>query len=96
MRVNVLALALLCVSVTAGSSHAGCTRPDAPTCAIQLIPFAKDQDADDCRKDMLRFRGAMDVYASCLGTTSTDQEKKARDEYEDIRVRFNRRARGEL
>jgi len=96
MRFHVFAFALLGVSLTAGSSHADCTKPDAPACALQTIPFAKDKDADDCRKDMLRFRDAMDVYALCLGTTSTDQEKKARDEYEDIRVKFNRRARGEF
>ncbi|HXW26260.1 MAG TPA: hypothetical protein VEK73_16065, partial [Xanthobacteraceae bacterium] len=67
----------------------------APTCATQTVPFASVKAADDCRKDMLAFRDAMDAYAACLGQTSADDEKKARDAYEDIRVRFNRRARGE-
>ena len=96
MRVNVLAFAILGVSVTAASPQPACSKPDPPACAIQTVPFSKDQDADDCRKDMLRFRDAMDVFASCLGATSAENEKTARDEYEDIRVRFNRRARGAL
>jgi len=45
---------------------------------------------------MLTFRDRMDRYASCLGETSSDEEKAARAEYEDVRVRFNRRARGEF
>jgi hypothetical protein len=45
---------------------------------------------------MLAFRDGMDRYASCLGETSSDGEKAARAEYEDIRIRFNRRARGEF
>ena len=45
---------------------------------------------------MLRFRDEMEAYASCLAQTSTEDEKAARDEYESVRVRFNRRARGEL
>jgi hypothetical protein len=44
---------------------------------------------------MLRFRDDMDVYAECLGETSADDEKQAREAYEDVRIRFNRRARGE-
>ena len=86
-----VAIALLMV----GWAGAACLKPDAPACAVQTVPFAKDSDADDCRKDMLRYRDAMDVYASCLGQTSADDEKAARDAYEDIRMRFNRRARGE-
>jgi len=45
---------------------------------------------------MLSFRDGMDRYASCVGETSSDDEKAARAEYEGIRVRFNRRARGEF
>jgi hypothetical protein len=52
--------------------------------------------ADDCRKDMLKFRDAMDRYASCLGEVSANQEKAARDDYEQVRIRFNKRARGEF
>jgi hypothetical protein len=35
----------------------------------------------------------MDRYASCLGEGSAEQEKAAHDDYEDVRVRFNQRAR---
>lgn len=78
MRFHVFAFALLGVSLTAGSSQAVCNKPDAPACALQTIPFAKDKDADDCRKDMLSFRNAMDAYASCLGETSAQDEMRAR------------------
>jgi hypothetical protein len=61
-----------------------------------IVPFPTDRDADDCRIVMLAFRDGMDRYASCLGETSSDGEKAARAEYEDIRIRFNRRARGEF
>jgi len=45
---------------------------------------------------MLRFRDEMDGYASCLGEASADQEKAARDDYENVRIRFNERARAEF
>jgi hypothetical protein len=77
-------------------SQGACTKPDAPACALERVPFASDKAADDCRKDMLKFRDAMDRYASCLGETSADQEKAARDDSEDVRIRFNKRARGEF
>lgn len=95
LRVNIVALALLWVG-PASSQPAACARPETPACAIATVPFPKDKDADDCRKDMLRYRDNMDVYAICLGKTSADEEKAARDAYEDIRVKYNRRARGEL
>lgn len=93
--VQVFATALL-GSLAATSVYAACDKPAVPACAIATVPFDKDKDADDCRKEMLRFRDAMDGYASCLGATSPVEEKAARDDYEDIRVRFNKRARGEL
>ena len=46
--------------------------------------------------EMLKFRDTMDEYASCLGQTSAEQEKAAREEYEGVRVQFNKRARGEF
>ena len=87
-----IGLAVLAVAPSQGA----CLKPVAPTCALERIPFASDTAADDCRKDMLKFRDAMDGYASCLGETSTKQEKAARDEYENVRARFNQRARGEF
>jgi hypothetical protein len=96
MRFGVLALAGLGVALTASPLCAACSKPDAPACATRMVPFATDRDADDCRIAMLAFRDGMDRYASCLGETSSDREQAARAEYEDIRVRFNRRARGEF
>jgi hypothetical protein len=87
-----IALAVL----TATPSQGACEKPNAPTCAMERVPFATDMAADDCRKDMLKFRDAMDRYASCLGEVSADQEKTARDDYEEVRIRFNKRARGEF
>jgi hypothetical protein len=77
-------------------AQASCIKPDVPACAIARIPFPSDVAADDCRKDMLRFRDAMDTYASCRGQVSKGDEAAARDAYEDVRVRFNQRARGDL
>jgi hypothetical protein len=85
-------LGLLAVATSEGA----CSKPEAPGCAFERIPFASETTFDDCRNDMLKFRDAMDSYASCLGETSADQEKAARDEYESVRVRFNQRARGEF
>jgi hypothetical protein len=81
--------------VLAAPLYAACDSPVAPLCATQTVPFASFEAADGCRKEMLAFRDAMDAYAACLGQTSADDEKRARDAYEDVRVRFNRRARGE-
>jgi hypothetical protein len=88
------AIGLGVCAVTA--SHGECLKPDAPSCALQRVSFASDIAADNCRLDMLKFRDAMDVYASCLGGVSAAQEKAARDDYENVRVRFNQRARGEF
>ena len=88
------AIGLAVLAVTA--SQGACDKPDAPSCALERIPFATDKAADDCRKDMIKFRDAMDGYASCLGEDSADQEKAARNDYEDVRIRFNQRARGEF
>ena len=96
MRFDALALACLGAALTASPLWAACSKPDAPTCATRTVPFATDRDADDCRISMLSFRDGMDRYASCVGETSSDDEKAARAEYEEIRVRFNRRARGEF
>jgi hypothetical protein len=74
---------------------AACDRPAAPTCATETVPFESVKAFDACRKEMLKFRDAMDAYASCLGQTSADEEKRARAAYEDVRVQFNRRARGD-
>ncbi|MGC2775744.1 MAG: hypothetical protein WA418_08935 [Bradyrhizobium sp.] len=89
------AVALLAAVAGVGPSSAACSKPEAPACALETIPFVGMQDFDACRMQMLAFRDRMDAYASCRGETSSDDEKAARADYEDIRVRFNRRARGE-
>ncbi len=81
--------------VLASPLYAACNPPIVPDCALQTVPFASAKAADDCRKEILAFRDATDPYAACLGQTSADEEKQARDAYEDVRARFNRRARGE-
>jgi hypothetical protein len=86
------ALAVLAVTPSQGA----CSKPDAPNCALERVPLASDKAADDCRKDMVKFRDAMDGYATCQAGVSADQEKAARDDYEEVRVRFNQRVRGEF
>ena len=88
------AIGLSVLAVTA--SYGECAKPEAPSCAFERIPFASETAFDACRTDMLKFRDAMDGYASCLGEVSVEQGKAARDEYESVRVRFNQRARGEF
>ena len=80
----------------ATAARAACDRPAVPACAIAKVPFATDLAADDCRKDMLRFRDAMTEFADCVGETSADEKKAAEEDYEKIRVIFNQRARGEF
>ena len=89
-----VAIGLAVFAVTA--SQGACSKPEAPSCAFERIPFASETVFDACRMEMLKFRDAMDSYASCLGETSADQEKAAHDEYESVRIQFNRRARGEF
>jgi hypothetical protein len=89
-----IAIGLGVLAVTA--SQGACSKPEAPSCAFERIPFASETAFDNCRNDMLKFRDAMDDYASCLGKVSAEQEKAARGEYESVRIRFNQRARGEF
>jgi hypothetical protein len=92
-RIFFAAIGLGVVAVTA--SQGACPKPDAPSCVFERVPFASEATFDECRMEMLKFRDAMDEYASCLGA-STEQGKAARDEYESVRIRFNQRARGEF
>jgi len=80
----------------AGGAHAACDKPAAPACAIEKVPFPSDLVADECRKDMLRFRNGMSTFASCVGQTSANEKKAADEDYEKIRGLFNKRARGEF
>src|SRR5438046_679316 len=89
-------LTLLVVAASGASAQVPCSKPVAPACALQRVPFATDAAADDCRKEMLTFRDAMGSYAACRGQTSKDDEEAANEEYEEVRARFNKRARGEF
>src|SRR5581483_2913525 len=80
MRSGFLASALAFALI--GAAHAACDRPAAPSCAIAKIPFPNDAAADDCRKDMLRFRDSMEAFAACVGQTSADEKKVAYEDYE--------------
>lgn len=77
-------------------SQAQCAKPAAPACALQRVPFETDMAADNCRKEMIAFRDAMGAYAKCGEETSKDDKAAANNEYEGVRVRFNKRARGEF
>jgi hypothetical protein len=90
-----LVLMLSVSAVTPGAAQE-CAKPAPPACALARTPFAGEADYDACRRDMLAFRDAMDQHASCLAPKSGADEKAARDEYEEVRVRFNKRARGEV
>jgi hypothetical protein len=90
-----LVMMVLLAALPDTAAPAACQKPDAPGCALARVPFASDKDADDCRKEMLAFRDAAERHASCVGATSPDAETAAREAYEDVRARFNRRARGE-
>jgi len=79
-----------------GSLQAACDKPAVPACAIAKVPFPTDVAADDCRQDMLRFRDRMSDFADCVGKDSAAEKQAADDEFERIRVLFNKRARGEL
>jgi len=96
MHASAFFAAIGLAALAATPSRGACAKPDTPSCALERIPFASDKAADDCRKDLLKFRDAMDGYASCLGEVSADQEKAARDDYEEVRIRFNKRAREEF
>ena len=80
----------------AGPSHAACTKPDIPACAIQNNPFPSEADFDKCRIQMIAYKDGMENFAACLKEAAQfPEEQSARDELETTLARFNRRARGE-
>ena len=90
-----LALMVTLLAATPGAAQE-CAKPAPPACASARMPFASDAAYDACRKEMLVFRDAIDKHAACLAPKSAADEKAARDEYEEVRLRFNKRARGEV
>lgn len=76
-------------------SRAACIKPEIPACAVQKGPFPKDIDADNCRKDMIAYKGGMEAYSSCLGEGQPQEKQSAGAELESALAQYNRRARGE-
>jgi hypothetical protein len=73
-----------------------CSKPEAPSCAIERGRFAGLDDYDQCRMLMLKYKGGMEGYADCLdGASRPTEGQSARDELEANLVQFNRKARGE-
>jgi hypothetical protein len=80
----------------AGPSHGACTKPNTPACAIQNNAFPSPADFDQCRMQMIAYKGGMETYAACLKEAAqSPEEQSARDELENTLSQFNRRARGE-
>lgn len=93
MRGLVLVIAGILV---AGPSYGACTKPEAPSCALQTGAFAGQAIFDSCRLEMIAYRRTMEAFAECHQKDGqAAQEKAARDELVDVLARFNRRARGE-
>ena len=90
-------LAVTCIGILiAGPSHGACTKPEAPVCGQQPGPFAGPADFDECRLQMISYKGAMETLADWLQNEGqSGQEQSAREELEAVLARFNRRARGE-
>lgn len=77
--------------LAAGPACGACNKPAAPSCAIEGA-FAKPRDQDQCRLQMLPYRGAMELFAECLKGEGQD-EKPALAELEHTLAEFNRRSR---
>jgi len=93
MRNLVLVIAGILI---AGPSYGACTKPEAPSCALQTGAFAGEALFDSCRLEMISFRAGMEAFAECHQKDGqAAQEKAVREELEDVLGRFNRRARGE-
>jgi hypothetical protein len=91
------AFAFVAVGVLiSGPSHAACTKPDIPACAVQKGAFPSGADFDQCRKQMLVYKAEMERHSSCAKETGLAQERQsAEEELEATLAKFNRRARGE-
>ena len=92
-----LVFVVTCIGILiAGPSYGACTKPEAPSCALQTGGFAGEAVFDSCRLQMISYRGGMEALAECHQKDGQPtQEKAARDELESVLVRFNRRARGD-
>jgi hypothetical protein len=90
-------LAVTCIGILiAGPSYGACTKPEAPVCGQQPGAFASPADFDQCRIQMISYKGGMETFADCLQKEGQSaQEQSAREELDTVLAQFNRRARGE-
>jgi hypothetical protein len=77
--------------LAASSSYGACTKPPAPSCAIEGA-FASAQQWDQCRLQMLAYKGGMENFAGCLREEQGD-DAPAIAELEYTLSEFNRRSR---
>jgi hypothetical protein len=77
--------------LASSSAYGACSKPQAPSCALEGA-FAKAQDQDQCRLQMVPYKGEMERFAECLKTEGQD-EKPALDELQHALAEFNRRSR---
>jgi hypothetical protein len=97
-RTGSVVAASVYVAALAGAYAQGmCPKPETPACAVERGRFAREDDYEKCRIQMITHKGGMEDYAQCLdgGGRPTDGQS-ARDELEKDLALFNRKARGEL
>lgn len=95
MRRLTVAVVVAAAAMLADRSEAACTKPAAPACAVQDGGFSGLNEFDQCRIQMLAYRDGVDAYVTCSqqDAQKSQDEQLVRNEYEDIRQQFNRRAR---
>lgn len=82
-----VAVGLLMSSPTQGA----CVKPIAPSCAIKGA-FASAAEWDQCRYQMIAYKGGMEVFALCLQEEGQDG-RLAEQELENVLSEFNLRSR---
>jgi hypothetical protein len=97
-RIHDVVAACVYLAAVAGAQAQGtCSKPQAPACAVERGQFDGQAGYDQCRMQMLAYKGGMEGYADCLDQASRPTDgQSARDELEAILTTFNRKARGEL
>lgn len=86
-----LFLYLIAISILgATSSHAYCSKPDAPYCASQYGKFDDQDEFDQCKNEMESYKSEVEDFLSC----QSRENQQAIDDYNEAVEDFNRRARG--
>ena len=93
------AAAFTCVTIAilmSAPADAACPKPDIPACAVEKGAFSGAADFDQCRKQMLGYKDAMETHASCTKAAGSPQEGQASEQgLQATLAKFNQRARGE-